>query len=144
MAAFTRQILINKPVEEVFEFTTNLSNSSKIIENVISSSWITQGPIDVGSKFVERREIRGKQAEAVIEVIQYEKNKRVSLKSEMKELETIYHYNYQEENNKTNLTLKCEIKAHTFMMKLTKPVFKRILEKEDGHQLEAIKTLLEA
>jgi hypothetical protein len=143
MAAFTREIEISKPIEEVFQYITDVSKASKIMRNVIASNWITAGPIMVGAKFKEVREIRGKKAESIIEVIAYEPNKRYSVKSEMKGLESIYHYHFTESEIGTIVQFVCDVEAYTFMMKLTKPMFIRILQKEDGNHLENLKREME-
>lgn len=44
-------------------------------EDIINVEKLTEGSIAVGSKFIETRVIRGMNAEAKIEVVQYEPSK---------------------------------------------------------------------
>lgn len=139
MAAFSDEVVIPKSKDEVFAFATNFDNSTKVMPNVVKIEKLTEGPVGVGTQFKETREIRGKEASAVIEIVDFQPNDRYSVKSELEGLETIYHYTFNEQGEETKVHFDCEIKASTFKMKLVKPLFKIIMKKEDGDHLKHLK-----
>jgi len=143
MPAFSDEVTIAKPKEEVFSFAANMDNSTNVMPNVVNIEKLTEGPVGVGTKYRETRDIRGKQASSVIEVVEYQPDERYSVESTMEGLQTIYHYWFTEEGGETKIRFECEINTSTLKMKLVKPVFKRIMKKEDGDHLQHMKKAIE-
>ncbi|MBD1380509.1 DUF3284 domain-containing protein [Metabacillus arenae] len=143
MAAFADSVFIKAPVDKVFSFAIKPENSVQIMENVIKTEKLTEGPIQVGTKFKETREIRGRKAEAVIECTKFIQNEVYSVKSEAKGLEVTYHYRFKEVDQGTQVDFDCQIKTSGIIMKLTKPLFTKILKKEDGEHLQKMKSMIE-
>ncbi|WP_163100849.1 SRPBCC family protein [Peribacillus alkalitolerans] len=144
MAAFSDTITIHKPIDEVFSFSTNMENSNKIMPNVKQTVKITDGPITVGTQFKETRVIRGRDAEAVIEIIKYIPNQAYSVKNVTQGMEVIYHYQFNKVVEGTKIDFQCEVNASGIMMKLIKPLFIKILKKEDGDHLHHLKKAVES
>ncbi|QFT91004.1 Polyketide cyclase / dehydrase and lipid transport [Bacillus sp. THAF10] len=144
MADLQDSIVIARPVEEVFSFASNLENATKVMENVVAIEKLTEGPIQVGSQFKETREIRGRKASYVMEFTEFESNKRYSVKSESNGLTVVYHYDFKPTvEGGTKINFHGDIHTSGFMMKLTKPIIRRILKKEDADHLPQLKRLLE-
>ncbi|MHC0036369.1 SRPBCC family protein [Pseudoneobacillus sp. C159] len=142
--AFSDMITISRPVAEVFEFISDLSNGPKMNEDIISIEKLTDGPIGVGSKFKETKIIRGRNAEATIEVVQYIPSEAFSAQSEANGLKVIYHYQMSESTNGTYVHFKCEVKTSGMIMTLTKPLIVKMLKQEDGDHLKSVKRALES
>ncbi|WP_223703018.1 SRPBCC family protein [Sutcliffiella deserti] len=143
MADIQNKIVIEKPVEEVFSFASNLENSSKIMANVVEIEKLTDGPINVGSRYKETREIRGRTASSTIEFTEYTPNKSYAVKSEANGLKVVYYYNFQTVPEGTKVEFKGDIYTSGLVMKLTKPIIRRILKKEDADHLKHLKRVLE-
>jgi carbon monoxide dehydrogenase subunit G len=141
--AFTGKTTIDCPINEVFDFISDLRNGPKMNEDILSVEKLTEGPIGVGSKFKETKVIRGRNAEAMIEVVQFEANKAFSAQSEVNGLKVTYHYQLSEGNTGTIVKFQCEIKTSGLIMTLTKPLITKILKKEDGDHLTYIRRALE-
>jgi len=79
MATIETSVNINKPVEEVFEFITNLDNQKKL------STYITgvevDGPVKVGTKYVIETTSMGNVIKTSNEVVAFEANKTFGVKS---------------------------------------------------------------
>jgi uncharacterized membrane protein len=143
--AFSEMITINRPVAEVFEFISDLSNGPKMNEDIISVEKLTDGPISVGSKFKEAKMIRGRNAEATIEVVQYKPSEAFSAQSEANGLKVIYHYQMSESTDGgTYVHFKCEVKTSGIIMSLTKPLIVKMLKQEDGDHLKSVKQVMES
>lgn len=144
MPAFSDEVVISKPKDEVFHFATDFDNSQKVMPNVVKVEKLTEGPLGVGTRYKETREIRGKEASTVLEVIEYEPSSKFSVKSELEGLETIYHYYFDDQDvAETKVKFDCVINASSFKMKLIKPLFKMIMKKEDGDHLHNMKKAVE-
>lgn len=144
MADIQDSVVINKPVEEVFSYASNMENSMNIMVNVVEIEKLTEGPLQVGSRFKETREIRGRKASSVIEFIEYAPNKSYAVKSETNGLKVVYYYDFlPADGGGTKVEFKGDIHTTGLVMKLTKPIIRRILKKEDGDHLKQLKTVLE-
>ena len=79
MTAIETSIKINKPVEKVFEFITNLENQKKL------SSYITgieiSGPLKVGTKYKIETTSMGHKNVTTNEVVSFEPNKKFGVKT---------------------------------------------------------------
>lgn len=145
MADIQDSVVIKKPVEEVFSYASNMENSPKIMENVVEIEKLTDGPLQVGSRFKETREIRGRKASAVIEFTDYTPNKSYVVKSEANGLKVVYYYDFvPADGGGTRVDFKGDIHTSGLVMKLTKPIIRKILKKEDGDHLKKLKNLLES
>jgi hypothetical protein len=143
MSEFQDQVIVDVPIQEAFQYASTLENAPLFMKNVKKIEKLTEGPVGVGTRYRETREIRGREASAVIEFIEYVPNAKYSVKSEMKGMETIYHYSFTSSGSQTNIHFECEIIAHKFSMKLIKPIFVKIMKKEDDDHLHQLKEALE-
>ncbi|GGD19824.1 SRPBCC family protein [Pontibacillus salipaludis] len=143
MTTFTDKVVIEKPREEVFAFTTNIDHFKDVMPNVVHTETLTEGAFGVGTKIKETREIKGRKGTSTIEVIEYVPNERYSVRSVLEGLETIYHYSFHENGTQTTIEFECELKASTLKMKMIKPIFKKTLQREDKEHLNLIKQALE-
>jgi carbon monoxide dehydrogenase subunit G len=141
--AFSDNITINCPISEVFHFISDISNGPKLNEDIIEVVKLTDGPIAVGTKFKEAKTIRGRNAEAIIEVVQYQPTSVFSARSEANGLIVTYQYQMNEEANGTRVNFQCEVKTSGIVMSLTKPLIIKILKREDGDHLKTVKKVLE-
>lgn len=141
--SFSEKITILRPITEVFEFTSNFHNAPKINDSIKKIEKLTEGPIGVGTKFKETKEIRGRNAEATIEVVQYNPTKNYSIRSEANGLGVTYHYQFEEVAYGTLVEFLCEIKTKGLVMALTKPLIVKMLKQEDSDHLKNLKLALE-
>lgn len=137
-------VIISKPVEEVFSYAANMDNATNIMQNVVAIEKLTEGPLQVGTKFKETREIRGRQASSIIEFIEFLPNERYVVQSEANGLKVVYHYDFKPTvDGGTKVHFQGDIHTSGIVMKLTKPIIRKILKKEDGDHLSQLKKLME-
>ncbi|MBM7702402.1 SRPBCC family protein [Metabacillus iocasae] len=143
MSAFQDHVIVNVPLERAFAFASNMEHAPKMMKHILKVEKLTEGPIQVGTSYKETRAIRGKEASAILTVVEFVPNERYSVQNEVQGLETIYHYRFEGDGERTHIHFSCDINASTFMMKLVKPLFTRIIKKEDGNHLQEIKKAIE-
>ena len=98
MATIETSVNINKPVEEVFEFITNLDNQKKL------STYITgvevDGPVKVGTKYVIETTSMGNVIKTSNEVVAFEANKTFGVKSfgiaALHHIQVTFHIDFNE------------------------------------------------
>src|SRR5258706_2787761 len=69
-------IVINRPVEEVFAFLSNLENNLKWRSGMIKAEKISDGPIGVGTTYRLINSLFGQQVEGEVVVTEYELNRK--------------------------------------------------------------------
>ena len=79
MTIIEASIKINKPVEEVFEYLTNLENMKKLSEYITGIE--SDGPLKLGAKYKITTTSFGKSNTITNEIIAFEKNKLLSTKT---------------------------------------------------------------
>ena len=79
MTIIEASIKINKPVEEVFEYLTNLENMKKLSEYITGIE--SDGPLKLGAKYKITTTSFGKSNTITNEIIAFEKNRLLSTKT---------------------------------------------------------------
>jgi ligand-binding SRPBCC domain-containing protein len=75
-----KSIIIQRPLETVFAFVTDMSNVTRWTP-ALTIRQITEGPIRIGSQFAQDVEIMGKRYEIITQVTAYEPNKLFGFKA---------------------------------------------------------------
>jgi uncharacterized protein YndB with AHSA1/START domain len=81
MALIDTSITINQPVEKVFGFLSNPENLKSIQQGVTGITLTTSGPIGVGTKYKISGEVMGRKFDIENEIVAYEVNKKISIKT---------------------------------------------------------------
>jgi carbon monoxide dehydrogenase subunit G len=79
MATLEFSTRVNKPVEKVFEFITNLDNQKKLSEYITGID--VKGPLKVGTHYKIETTTMGRKIETVNEVVSLEPNKKFGVKT---------------------------------------------------------------
>ena len=108
MIKFEVSIVIEKPVEEVFGFIAKGENGSKWNSAVKSVRKISEGPVNVGTKYSMIRQLPSGSVENTYEVVEYEENKKLSIKIISGPTPFLYRYNFKSSGKSTELLLEAE------------------------------------
>ena len=79
MTIVETSINIGKPVEQVFEFLTNLQNQTKL--NDMLTEVTLSGPVEVGTRFQTKGKVMGRDFSTDNEIIALEPNKKFGIKT---------------------------------------------------------------
>jgi uncharacterized membrane protein len=143
MTKIERSIVIDRPIDDVFEFTHDLANNPVWQTTLVEVELLTDGPMRVGTRWQEVRRFLGKRIESVLELTEYEPNKRSAVKMVSGPVPFSGIYAYEPVDGGTRFTVGGELDAHGFF-KLAEPVFARITGRELESNLGHLKDLLEA
>ena len=78
MIKIENSIVINRPVDEIFEFMANAENNPQWQSGTQEAVKTSEGPIGVGTTFTSVSQLLGKRLESVVEYTTYEPNKRLA------------------------------------------------------------------
>ncbi|MFD1019791.1 SRPBCC family protein [Thalassobacillus hwangdonensis] len=141
--AFRQSVLINAPLDEVFNTATDFDNSPEIMDNVVEVEKLTEGPVGTGTKVKEVREIRGRKAEATLEIVEFVPNAKYSVQSVHGGVTIIYHYQFSDSGEGTRVEFNGELKTKGLKNLLMKPLMTAVIKKEDSDHLEKLKKYIE-
>lgn len=142
MSGFNMNEWIARTPKEVFDFITASENAPKVAPNIKSMVKLTEGTVGVGTRYRETRLMNGKEAQAELEIVDFEPGQRYAMKNATEGIETVYRYTFHSEKNGTRIDLVCELNA-SGVKKLMLPMVASILKKEDGDHLQRLKKVME-
>jgi uncharacterized protein YndB with AHSA1/START domain len=142
MASFEIPVEIDRPVEEVFQYFTDVARipewNSMVLEVTPSAH-----PIHVGSTAKIRMRLLGRSIEATQEVLEYEPNRKVVVRTPAPIAVTDTWLFEPMGAGRTRLTFHSVGEVSGFF-KLADPIVARVAKKQLTAQLETLKELLEA
>lgn len=141
MAGFKRSIIIDRPVEQVFDFAANLDNASKFMPNVTKIEMLTEGGMKPGAKFRETRLMNGKERSAVIEITEHDRPHVHGARSAMMGMSASYTFRFSPAGAGTRIDMEAVVTGN-FLWWLFLGMMARMLEKEDGEYLDRVKAAI--
>lgn len=135
-------ITINRPVEEVFAYVSDLQNGPKWQSALVESRRLTKGPLGIGTQFTGVRKFMGRKLESVIEFKSYETDKNFSIKSISGNSPFEQSYLFEATNEGTRLTTRLDLQT-SGLMDLAQPMIASSLRREMDASFGDLKDLLE-
>jgi uncharacterized membrane protein len=142
MIKIETSVQINRPLEEVFAFVTDIDNLPQWAGPVTEAKQISEGPIGVGTTQTQSAQFLGRQMETTQEVTEYVLNKTVATKSTSGPLPMAIHYFFEPVGNGTKVKFEAELDAKGFF-KLAEPIAGRMLQRQTAADAETLKEILE-
>jgi uncharacterized membrane protein len=136
-------ITINRPVNEVFAFVSNMENGPKWQPELSEVRRITKGPVKIGSQFSSARIIMGQKLETIIEFVAYEPNSKYTIKSISGPLPFEQTTLFESTAEGTKLTTKIELFPSGDMAQ-AEPMLAETLKQEMETDFDGLKKLLES
>lgn len=140
---------ISAPVDEVFDTISDIENFAKAVPHITNVEFLTEQQRGVGTRFVETRVLRGRQASSTLEVTEYVENQRVRMVSDEGGTiwDTVFSVrpaNTGDGDPATELELVMEATAYKFTSKLINPLMKGIIRRAIEGDMDAVKAYCEA
>jgi hypothetical protein len=143
MSKIERSIVIERPVQEVFEFIHDPSKDAMWQTTLVTSEPQTGGPLRPGAQVRETRRFLGLNVGTTREVTAFSPPTGSSFRSLSGPVPFAGGYTLASAGGATKLTARGEIDGHGFF-KLAEPVFARMAARELETSLGHLKDLLEA
>jgi uncharacterized protein YndB with AHSA1/START domain len=109
MTTVSSSIIINQPVDKVFDYVINVENHTAWHESLLEASVTPDGPIGVGSTYHYVTNVMGRRMESQMQVSAFEQNKTwgVTTTGVPTPVETVY--SFEAVGDTTNLTISIEL-----------------------------------
>ncbi len=142
MAKLEAGITINRPVEEVFAFTSNPENEPLWRPELVELEITSEGPIGVGTTLREVMQFLGRRIENTGEITKYEPNKMMAVKSTSGPFPFEMTGTYRPVEGGTELTFEVEAEVGGFF-RFAEPLVARMGKRQMETQLANLKDLME-
>jgi uncharacterized membrane protein len=144
MEGFELSTVINRPIEEVFEFLANLENDVKWHSAYVEVRNTSGGVNGVGVKFLVFEGLLGQRMPGTeYEVTEYEPNRIAAWQTTGGPLQLKFWRTFERVEGGTRFAVRYEGAPHGFI-KLVWPLITRTVKRQQGGDLRKVKELLEA
>ena len=134
---------ISCPVEEVFEFTVSSDFDSQWQSGVLVAAQTSEGPMAVGTTFMQDFQFLGRRVSATFEVTEYTPNKSFGFKSTSGPIPIEGTYAYEKlGEGSTRVTMRAESEVGGFF-KLAEPLVSRAAQRQWEANFLTVKDILE-
>jgi uncharacterized membrane protein len=142
MKEITKSVLINAPVEKVYEFLANPENLPAVWPSLVEVKNVKWDPSGKHS-FDWTYKMVGIHFHGHADTTQVEKSRRVVSKNEGG-IASTFHYTYESKNGGTQLGLRVEYEMpNKVLAKLAEPLVTRLNERETETFLNNVKMVME-
>ena len=143
MIKIETSIVINRPIEEVFAFVTDVEKLSQWSAELVEAKKTSEGPVGVGTTFSCVVKLLGRRMENDHEVSGYETNSKFAFKVTSGPAQMEVEYTFESVAGGTKFTVVAEGETGGFF-KLAEPIFARMLQRQYETNFANLKDLLEA
>jgi uncharacterized membrane protein len=143
MLKIETSIVINRPLEEVFAFTTNYENQPKWQSRLIEAKKTSEGPIGVGTTWRLVGKFLGQLIETETECIEYDLNRTYAAKSISGPYPIVGRQTYERVEGGTRLNVILEAQPGGFF-KLAEPLLVSLIKRQSETDFASLKDLMEA
>ena len=143
MISNEKVITINRPVEEVFAYVSNLQNAPEWQDGLVEARRITKGPLGIGSQFKPVGKFMGRKLESGIEFVAYVPNKKITFKSISGSSPFEQSFLFENTAEGTKLTSRLELETPG-LKGLAKPLIVSSIKREMDADFGDLKDVLES
>lgn len=138
MAGFKRSVIIDRSIEDVFDFATSLDNASKFLPGVTNIEMLTEGGMRRGAKFKETRKGRS----AVIEVVEHRRPEVHGASASMMGMRATYWFRFHADPAGTRVEMEADVQGNALWWPFL-GMMSRMMAKEDGEYLDRVKAAMQ-
>ena len=135
-------IHLNRPVEQVFAFLMDTTQLTTWQTNLIKIDKLTEGPLRMGSRFLEVRRLGRRESEIQGEITSFEENKRFETRTLTKPQVAVSYF-LEPEDGGTRVKHRFVMLTSGFM-RLLEPLIAKSIREENDLDFKNLKRLLES
>jgi len=143
MATLEAKITIKKPIEEIFNFVTDVNNAAKWQSGIIEAKATSNGTTGVGTTYQYITQVMGRKIETEGEVTAYERNSRYAWKSTKGPFPISGNMSFEKTADGVRVTDTVKVEPGGFF-KLAEPLMVKQQSSQMEEDLAKLKELLEA
>ena len=143
MVRVEHEVVVGRPVSEVFAYLTDVTNLPEWQGGVIEARQDSQGSVTTGTRFTEVRKFLGRQVESTVEVTEYEPDRKFSLRTVSGPVPFTVEHTFAERDGGTAIHIVGQGEPGGFF-KMAEPLVGRQAKRMFEHDFSTLKDLLEA
>jgi uncharacterized protein YndB with AHSA1/START domain len=143
MAHIDGEIVINRPVEEVFDFVADERNEPRYNPRLLRVEKLSPGPVGLGSRFRAEMRTRPRPMEMTTEFTGYERPRRLASTTRMSRMDIRGTLSFDPVPGGTRMRWSWELEPHG-LLKLMTPLASPIGARGERAIWTSLKRLLEA
>ncbi|MFT9596756.1 SRPBCC family protein [Mesobacillus sp.] len=137
------EIEIKSPVERVSEYAANPDNAPEWYVNIDSAEWLTEKPLNLGSKIAFKAKFLGRELAYIYEIIEYVPGRKMVMQTSEGPFPMKTTYNWEAiDSNTTRMTLRNQGEPTGFS-KLVSPFMASMMKKANMKDLRKLKEIME-
>jgi uncharacterized membrane protein len=135
------RVVIEKPVDLVFEYVTNPENNPKWQSNISELYLKSEGPLGEGTSFFFANKFLGQRFETEVTITEYQPRQVCSFRFNTGKARGVSCYLFEPVNGGTRLTAKADLDLEIF--KVAKFIAKHMARAQLKNDMTALKRILE-
>src|SRR6266511_2098136 len=143
MVRIEGEIVISRPVEEVFDFVADERNEPRYNPRMHRAEKISEGPIGLGTKYRAEVVSMGRPVPMVIEFTGYERPRRLTSRTRMSSMDIRYALTFEPVPEGTRMRWSGDLEPRG-LLKLMGPMVARMGQRQERMIWASLKRLLEA
>ncbi len=143
MTTLQASILINQPIEKIFNFVTDVDNAAKWQSGIIEARATSNGPVGVGTTYQYIVQVMGRKIETEGQVTAYEPHSRYAWKSTKGPFPLSGGTTFEDSPEGVRVTDTVEVEPGGFF-KLAESVIAKQQQSQMEKDLATLKQVLEA
>jgi uncharacterized protein YndB with AHSA1/START domain len=142
MVRIEGEIVINRPVEDVFDFVADERNEPRYNPQMRMAEQISDGPIGIGTRFRAELVNMGRTVEMVIEFTGFDRPRRLASTTRMSSMDIHYTLTFEPVPEGTRMRWSGDLEPRR-IFKLMSPMVARIGRRQEQRIWTGLKHLLE-
>lgn len=143
MFRLEHSVVINRPIEQVFEYVTNIENAPKWKSRLLEIKRTSEGPVGVGTTQTSVGHFLMWRPQTNVEITEYAPNRKVGFKTTSGPVSAMGEFTFESVEGGTRVTLVAGMKPTGFL-KLLGPILARWPQSHLETECAKLKELLEA
>lgn len=144
MLTIEASTIIDRPLEEIFDYVVDLRNSVHYSAEVVAARKTSDGPVGLGSTFAMTVQIMGRRLESSSEIVEYEPYRSVALEHDAGPLKAQDdRFTFERVDGGTKVTHRAAAETGG-LFRLADPVLSRLMRRQWETNLAVLKELLES
>jgi uncharacterized membrane protein len=142
MGRISGEILIKRPVEQVFDYVADQRNEPIYNPRMLRSEKITDGPIGIGTRFRATTQSGWREIEMLIEVTEYQRPRRFGSRTTMSSADVDGGLTFEPVNGATRMSWSWDVRPRG-SLRILAPLVARLGRRQEQTIWTALKDQLE-
>lgn len=143
MAEVRNTIVINRPVEEVFSYATNIENQVQWVGPITEARQTSDGPVGIGTTAIRVMNVLGRTIETPYKYTEFKPNSSFSTETTSGSLQTSERFTFESVEGGTKVVLEGQVEA-SGVLKIAGPVLAGMARRQSAADMGTMKDLLES